>query len=134
MRTTGTSCYNVNDTVGVLHALLLQLQCYGFVVQPPTRGMVGTGGGGMVGTTDSESYACTFGCRDASSAFQQHFRDLVDCRYVCLPSPPPPPVHSVVDKTRPIGAMKCMVAHMYHTNDHVELPNIAAYAYQDVHV
>ena len=27
-----------------------------------------------------------------------------------------------------------MVAHVYHTNDLVELPDIAAYAYQDVHV
>ena len=27
-----------------------------------------------------------------------------------------------------------MVAHVYHTCDHAELPDIAAYAYQDVHV
>ena len=27
-----------------------------------------------------------------------------------------------------------MVAHVYHTCDHVELPDVAAYAYQDVHV
>ena len=27
-----------------------------------------------------------------------------------------------------------MVAHLYHINDLMELPNIAAYAYRDVHV
>ena len=40
----------------------------------------------------------------------------------------PPPLQT------PTGAVICMVAHLYHINDLLELPNIAAYAYQDVHV
>ena len=40
----------------------------------------------------------------------------------------------VLTKQGPSGADECMVAHLYHTNDLVELPDIAAYAYQDVHV
>ena len=42
-----------------------------------------------------------------------------------MTAPPPP---------WPSGADNCIVAHVYHTSDYAELPDIAAYAYQDVHV
>ena len=54
--------------------------------------------------------------------------------FCMLGYPGSPPLGAPNPLRTPPPTGNCMVAHVYHTSDHAELPDIAAYAYQDVHV